>query len=82
MNMPGIGFLRDRKGRRKVVLIDLKKHKQLWEDLHDAYLAHSRRGERRESLATVKRLIGVRPRRVADYAVVFARSARTELPKP
>lgn len=56
MNMPGIEFLRDRKGRRKAVLIDLKKHKRLWEDLYDAYLAHSRRGERRESLATVKRL--------------------------
>ena len=57
MNMPGIAFLHDRKGRRKAVLIDLKKHKQLWEDLYDAYLAHSRRCERRESLAMVKRLI-------------------------
>jgi hypothetical protein len=46
MNMPGIEFLRDRKGRQKAVLIDLKKHKRLWEDLYDAYLAHSRRGER------------------------------------
>ncbi|HEX9433442.1 MAG TPA: hypothetical protein VF936_11730 [Burkholderiales bacterium] len=57
MNMPGIEFLRDRKGRRKAVLIDLKKHKRLWEDLYDAYLAHTRRNERRESLAAVKRLI-------------------------
>jgi len=30
MNMPGIEFLRDRKGRRKAALIDLKKHKRLW----------------------------------------------------
>ena len=65
MNMPGIEFLRDRKGRRKAVLIDLKKHKQLWEDLYDAYLAHSRRGERRESLAAVKRLIEGRAKRKA-----------------
>jgi hypothetical protein len=65
MNMPGIEFLRDRKGRRKAVLIDLKKHKRLWEDLYDAYLAHSRHGERRESLATVKRLVGARIRRRA-----------------
>ena len=65
MNMPGIEFLRDRKGRRKAVLIDLKKHKQLWEDLYDAYLAHSRRGERRESLTTVKRLIEARAKRKA-----------------
>jgi len=26
----------DRKGRRKAVLVDLKKHKRLWEDLYDA----------------------------------------------
>ena len=63
MNMPGIEFLRDRKGRRKAVLIDLKKHKRLWEDLYDAYLAHSRRGERRESLALVKRLVEARAKR-------------------
>ena len=65
MNMPGIEFLRDRKGRQKAVLIDLKKHKGLWEDLYDAYLAHTRRGERRESLATVKRLIGASAKRKA-----------------
>jgi hypothetical protein len=65
MNMPGIEFLRDRKGRQKAVLIDLKKHKRLWEDLYDAYLAHTRRGERRESLAAVKRLIEVRAKRKA-----------------
>ena len=63
MNMPGIEFLLDRKGRSKAVLIDLKKHRQLWEDLYDAYLAHSRRGERRESLATVKRLVQARAKR-------------------
>jgi len=65
MNMPGIEFLRDRKGWRKAVLIDLKKHRRLWEDLYDAYLAHARRGERRESLATVRRLIESRAKRKA-----------------
>ena len=65
MNMPGIEFLRDRKGRRKAVLIDLKKHKQLWEDLYDGYLAHSRRRERPKSLATVKRLVEARAKRKA-----------------
>lgn len=43
MNMPGIEFLRDRKGRRKAVLIDLKKHRQLWEDLYDPSPFASRR---------------------------------------
>ena len=65
MNMPGIEFLRDRKGRQKAVLIDLKKHRRLWEDLYDAYLAYTRRGERRESLATVKRLVHARAKRKA-----------------
>ena len=65
MNMPGIEFLRDKKGRRKAVLIDLKKHRRLWEDLYDAYLAHSRRGERHEALATVKRLIEASVKRKA-----------------
>ena len=65
MNMPGIEFLRDRRGRQKAVLIDLKKHKRLWEDLYDAYLAHIRRGDRRESLATVKRLVVTRAKRKA-----------------
>jgi len=63
MNMPGIEFLRDRKGRRKAVLIDLRKHKRLWEDLYDGYLAHSRRGEQRESLAQVKRIVEARVKR-------------------
>lgn len=65
MNMPGIEFLLDRKGRRKAVLIDLKKHKQLWEDLYDAYLAHGRRKEPRESLANVKRRMENRSKRKA-----------------
>ncbi len=65
MNMPGIDFLIDRKGRKKAVLIDLKTHKELWEDLYDAYLAHRRRNEPRESLATVKRLIEAKGKRKA-----------------
>jgi len=65
MNMPGIEFFIDRKGRKKAVLIDLKKHKGLWEDLFDAYVAHSRRNEPRESLAKVKRLIEAKAKRKA-----------------
>jgi hypothetical protein len=57
MNMPGIEFLVDRLGRKKAVLIDLKKHKDLSEDLYDVYVAHQRRKEPRESLAAVKKLI-------------------------
>ena len=65
MNMPGIEFLRDGKGRRKAVLIDLRKHKRLWEDLYDSYLAQSRSDEPRESLATVRRLVRAGAKRKA-----------------
>jgi hypothetical protein len=65
MNMPGIEFLQDRQGRQKAVLIDLKKHKRLWEDFYDTCLAHARRGERRESLTTVKRLVAASAKRKA-----------------
>jgi len=63
MNMPGIEYLIDGKGRKKAVLIDLKQHKELWEDVYDAYLAQRRKGEPRESLATVKRLIAKKQKR-------------------
>ncbi|MSQ20808.1 MAG: hypothetical protein EXR39_14945 [Betaproteobacteria bacterium] len=67
MNMPGIEFLIDRKGNKKAVLINLKKHKNLWEDLYDAYIAHRRRNEPRESLAKVRRMIESKAKR-ATYA--------------
>jgi len=65
MNLPGIEFLIDSMGRKKAVLIDLKKHKALWEDLYDAYVAHRRRNEPRESLAAVKKLIEGKAKRKA-----------------
>jgi hypothetical protein len=63
MDIPGIAFVVDSRGRRKSVLIDLERHGSLWEDLYDAYVAQQRRAEPRESLATVKRLIQSPPRR-------------------
>jgi len=65
MNVPGIEFLIDRNGRKKAVLINLKKHKGLWEDLFDAYVAHQRRNEPRESLAQVKRMVEAKAKRKA-----------------
>ncbi len=44
--MSGIQFVTDEKGRKTAVLIDLKKHKALWEDFHDGLLAESRRSEK------------------------------------
>jgi hypothetical protein len=57
VEMPGVEFLVNDRGQRRAVLIDLKRHGALWEDLYDAYLVHARRREPRESLAQVKRLL-------------------------
>ena len=52
--MNGIQFLTDDKGKRTAAVIDLKKHKELWEDIEDVLVSRSRRQEKRISLARVK----------------------------
>jgi hypothetical protein len=52
--MKGIRFVIDEKGRKVAVLIDLKKHRELWEDIEDVLVSRSRRQERRIPLAKVK----------------------------
>jgi len=44
--MTGIQFVTDEKGRRTAVLIDLKKHRAVWEDFWDGMVSESRRKER------------------------------------
>jgi hypothetical protein len=46
--MTGVHFVTDERGRKTAVLIDLKKHRQVWEDFYDALLAEQRRGEEEE----------------------------------
>jgi hypothetical protein len=53
--MKGIQFLVDEKGKKTAVLSDLKRNANLWEDFYDVALARGRKGEPRESLASVKR---------------------------
>jgi len=45
----------DSKGRKTAAVIDLRKHRRLWEDFYDTALARSRARESRESLDSVKR---------------------------
>jgi hypothetical protein len=52
--MSGIQFVTDEKGRKVAVQIDLKKHRQLWEDLRDLLVSRSRRHEKRIPLRRVK----------------------------
>ena len=44
--MTGIQFVTDEKGRRVAVQIDLRKHKAVWEDFWDGFVAESRRKEK------------------------------------
>lgn len=53
--MEGITFTVDTKGRRTGVIIDLKKHGELWEDIYDSLLVEQRKNEPRVSLASVER---------------------------
>ena len=45
----------DSKGNKTAAVIDLRKHRKLWEDFYDSLLAESRAHEPRESLDSVKR---------------------------
>jgi ribosomal protein L14 len=57
MVLRGIQFVVDNAGDKTAVVIDLKRHRRLWEDMYDRLLIESRRGEPRESLETVKKLL-------------------------
>jgi phage baseplate assembly protein W len=52
--MTGIQFITDEKGRKTAAVIDLKKHKALWEDIEDVLVSRSRRHEKRIPLDKVK----------------------------
>jgi len=54
MVMEGIQFVVDEKGQKTAVLIDLKKHGELWEDFYDSLITRLRADEPRESLESVK----------------------------
>ena len=44
--MSGIRFVVDEEGRKVAVLIDLKKHGAIWEEIWDALVSESRRKEK------------------------------------
>jgi hypothetical protein len=52
--MTGIQFITDEKGRKTAAVIDLKRHRALWEDLEDVLVSRSRRHEKRIPLDKVK----------------------------
>ena len=56
----GVRFMVDEQGEKTAVVIDLKKHRELWEDFYDSAVAHARRDEPRETLEWVKRRLSRR----------------------
>ena len=44
--MRGVQYLTDARGRRTAVLIDLRRHKALWEDFWDGLVSESRLEEK------------------------------------
>jgi hypothetical protein len=57
----GIEFVVDGNGKKKAVLIDLKKHGEVWEDFYDTLRVKERESEPRESLDEVKKKVLGRP---------------------
>ena len=53
-DMTGIQYVTDEKGRKVAVQIDLKRHRQLWQDIEDVLVSRSRRNEKRIPLEKVK----------------------------
>jgi hypothetical protein len=49
----GIRYIVDNKGRRTAVILDLKIHAELWEDICDVFVAKKRLKEPRVPLAEV-----------------------------
>jgi hypothetical protein len=52
--MEGVQFIVDSQGKKTAVLINLRKHGAVWEDVYDNLLAQKRKHEPRETLASVR----------------------------
>ena len=53
--MTGVSYMVDDAGRKTAVVLDLRKHRRVWEDMYDRLLVESRRNEPRESLDQVRK---------------------------
>src|SRR5437660_4512854 len=78
--MSGIQYVTDEQGRKVAVQIDLKTHRELWEDIEDVLVSRARRHEKRIPLDQVKadssRAVSSR---VSSYRVALTTSAEKEL---
>ena len=73
--MEGVQFIVDSEGKKTGVVISLKKHGTLWEDIYDNWLAEERKHESRESLRSVRR----RLRRKGKLGIVRSKSGNVNM---
>ena len=52
--MTGVQFVTDVKGRKTAVVLDLKTHAAIWEDIQDVLVAKARRSAKSVTLERVK----------------------------
>lgn len=64
--MKGVQFVVNELGEKTAVVIDLKKHAEVWEDFYDASVARQRKDEPRETLESVKRKLRRQGKLLAD----------------
>ena len=55
--MKGVEFLIDERGEKKAVLIDLRQHRDLWDDFYDTLKTIERKKEPRETMAEVRKKV-------------------------
>jgi len=65
MKKNGFNFLVDDNGNKTAVLIDLKKHRRIWEDFYDLMIIESRRDDSRVDWQTAKQRLLKKMRRYA-----------------
>jgi hypothetical protein len=61
--MKGVQFLADGRGETTGVLLDLRHHRRLWEDIYDTWIAEHRKDEPRVAWKDVKRRLKTKKRR-------------------
>ena len=71
--MEGVQFIVDSEGKKTRVVIDLKRHGRLWEDIYDNWVAEQRKHEPRESLRSVRWHL----RRKGKLGIVRSKSRNT-----
>ena len=53
--MTGISYLTNERGQRTAVVIDLRRHRNIWEDIHDLLVLASRKDEPRSKWPEAKK---------------------------